>query len=128
MENKTKYKNQKIEYDGIKFDSKKEAHRYIVLRDHLRDGLIKDLKLQQKYILIPAQYEPDHLNKRGQLVKGKCIERECYYMADFQYIDCKTGQLVVEDVKGYKRGGAYALFTIKRKLMLKIFGIRVVEV
>ena len=40
----------------------------------------------------------------------------------------KNGKLVVEDVKGYKKGPAYNVFSIKRKLMLQVYGIRVQEV
>ena len=52
------------------------------------------------------------------------IEREVSYIADFKYI--QDGKMIVEDVKGYKRGAAYQLFTIKRKLML-LKGIKVKE-
>jgi hypothetical protein len=54
------------------------------------------------------------------------LEREISYVADFVYYE--NGQLVVEDVKGYKKGPAYAVFVMKRKLMLKVYGIRVKEV
>jgi hypothetical protein len=56
-----------------------------------------------------------------------CIERGLYYIADFVYID-ETGHTVVEDVKGYKGGATYRVFAQKRKLMLEIYGIKVVEV
>lgn len=124
----TKYHNRKIKWDGKDFASKKECARYIILKDRQEDGLIKDLQCQIKYVLIPSQREPDRLGDNGKMVKGKVLERECSYIADFQYIDNATGQLVVEDVKGYKKGGAYAVFSIKRKLMLQLYGIRVQEV
>jgi hypothetical protein len=57
----------------------------------------------------------------------RTIEHECAYVADFVYQDAVTGELRVEDVKGYKKGAAYNIFSIKRKLMLYIHGIRVVE-
>ena len=56
------------------------------------------------------------------------VERECAYIADFVYIDNASGETVVEDVKGYRRDGAYNIFTIKRKLMLYLKGIKVNEV
>jgi hypothetical protein len=40
----------------------------------------------------------------------------------------KDGQQIVEDVKGYKKGAAYNIFVIKRKMMLHFRGIRINEV
>lgn len=127
--NKSKYNSKKIyAADGMKFDSRKEYQRYLYLKDKEKDGYIKDLKIQVKYILIPAQREPDQSGKRGGIKKGKVIERECAYYADFVYYDCINDCEVVEDVKGYKAAGAYNLFTIKRKLMLYIHGIKINEI
>lgn len=127
--NKSKYNSKKIyAADGKKFDSKKEYLRYLYLKDKEKDGFIKDLKTQVKYILIPAQREPDKVGKRGAVKKGKLIERECAYYADFVYYDCVNDCEVVEDVKGYKAAGAYNLFTIKRKLMLYVHGIKINEI
>ena len=127
---KRKYNNKKIIVDGIKFDSKKEAKRYKELKTLERAGIIQDLQRQVKYVLIPAQYEPSGEiytkgKEKGKPKKGKLIERECAYYADFVYT--KNGKTVVEDVKGYRDGQAYNLFTIKRKLMLYVHGIIVKE-
>ena len=48
-----KYK--KVEFAGIKFDSKRERDRYMVLKDAERRGVISELKCQPKFTLIPAQ-------------------------------------------------------------------------
>lgn len=131
--NKTsKYKNTKYTYLGIKFDSLKECRRYTELRLLEQAGKIKDLELQKAYELIPAQYEETAEIytkgiRKGEPKQGKLLERACYYVADFYYIDCETGKTVVEDVKGYRDGGAYALFSVKRKLMLYIYHIKVKE-
>mgnify|MGYP002795823400 FL=1 len=131
--NKTsKYKNTKYTYLGIKFDSLKECRRYTELRLLEQAGKIKDLELQKAYELIPAQYEETAEIytkgiRKGEPKQGKLLERACYYVADFYYIDCETGKTVVEDVKGYREGGAYALFSVKRKLMLYIYHIKVKE-
>lgn len=119
----SKYLSKKIEYNGITFDSKKEGKRYIEL---CNDESVTDLRMQVRYELIPAQREPSTFNSRGREVLGKVIERKCEYVADFVYK--RDGKTIVEDVKGYRRGGAYAVFTIKRKLMLEKYGIRVREV
>lgn len=126
-----KYHSKKTVIDGITFDSKKEAERYSELKLLERCGAISNLELQKVYELIPAQYELyERYGKNGNRLKDgkKCIEKSCVYKADFVYIDNETGQQVVEDVKGYKGGQAYSLFSIKRKLMLERYGIKVKEV
>ena len=123
-----KYKAKKYYFNGICFDSKKEMNRYVYLSRLVRDGEIRDLELQKKFVLIPTQREPDIIGKRGGVKPGKVIEKEIAYYADFSYTVSKSGETVVEDVKGYRGGGAYALFTVKRKLMLFFYGIRVKEI
>ena len=124
----SKYHNRKITVDGITFDSVKEANRYKELKILERAGQIHDLQLQVKFKLIPAQREwTDETTKSGKPKKGKVIEHECSYVADFTYKN-RFGLLVVEDVKGYRKGTSYDLFVVKRKLMLWIHGIRVKEV
>lgn len=116
-----KYHNRKVEtFDGTFHDSRKEAVRWTHLKLMERAGNITDLKRQVKFVLIPTQYGMDANGKR------KLLEKECYYKADFTYKE--NGKLVVEDVKGYKGGGAYKLFVIKRKLMLQVHGIQIKEV
>ena len=122
-----KYKARKASYNGIEFDSRKECRRYGELVLLERAGKIYDLKMQVKFILIPAQREPSTFGKRGGIKLGKLLERECSYIADFTYKD-REGNLHVEDVKGYRDGAAYNLFKIKRKLMLYVHGIRVEEI
>ena len=107
-----KYGNRKVNFDGRTFDSKKEAERYRVLKSMQELGIISDLQLQQKFILIPAQR-----------IEGKLIERECSYYADFCYVDNETGRTIVEDTKGVKT----EVYKIKRKLMLWRYGIQIKE-
>lgn len=106
------------------FHSKKELHRYEELLLLEKAGQIHGLKREVKFLLIPSQRET--IWKNGKPKQGKCIEREISYIADFVYTE--NGQLVVEDVKGFKKSKAYDLFVIKRKLMLYVHGIRVREV
>ena len=122
----SKYHAKKTVVDGIVFDSRKEAKRYGELVLLERAGKIQGLRRQVEFLLIPAQYEPDTVGKRGGVKKGKVIERKCSYFADFTYIE--NGKMVVEDVKGYRQRGVYNLFVIKRKLMLEKYGIRIKEV
>ena len=114
-----KYKNRKVTVDGIVFDSIKEERRFQELRLLERAGAISGLRRQVKYILIPTQREP---GKFGSLKKGKVIEREVSYYADFVYEE--NGITVVEDTKGVRTKD----YIIKRKLMLLNYGIRIKEV
>ncbi len=122
----SKYKSKKTIVDGIEFDSRKEANRYCELKLLQRAGKIQNLELQKAIELIPAQREADTIGKRGGIIKGKVIEKAVFYRADFVYTE--NGETVVEDVKGYKGGGAYAVFTIKRKLLLYKYGIKIKEI
>lgn len=105
-----KYRNKKVEIDGYTFDSRKEGDRYLELKLMLRAGVIKDLQMQVPFELIPKQ-------------QG---ERACTYKADFVYTDIATGKQVVEDVKS--KATKTPEYKIKKKLMLWVHGIRVVEI
>ena len=111
--NWTKYNNKKITVNGQVFDSKKEANRYKELLLLEKAGAIKDLRMQVKFTLIPAQRDE---------ATGKVVERECSYKADFVYSE--GDKTVVEDVKGFRTKE----YIIKRKLMLWRYGIRIREV
>lgn len=93
----SKYRNKKIEVDGILFDSKKEAERYKTLCLLEKAGMISRLEMQTKFELVPKQ-------------NG---ERAVTYKADFYYFDNTIHSWVAEDVKGYKTKD----YIIKRKLM-----------
>lgn len=116
-----KYGNKKIVRDGITFDSRKEYHRFCELSLLEKAGKITGLERQVKFILIPAQREPDTIGKRGGVKPGKLIERECSYVADFTYWE--NGKRIVEDTKGMRTKD----YIIKRKLMLYIHGVRIKE-
>lgn len=116
-----KYGNRKVKYGNIVFDSKKEACRYGELRLLEKIGAITDLELQKVFELIPTQREPDTIGVRGGIKKGRVIEQAVTYRADFAYK--KDGKLIVEDTKGFRTTD----YIIKRKLMLYIHGIRIIE-
>ena len=124
----TKYNNSKVTVKTFCFDSRKEARRFAELTALQAAGAILDLQRQVKFVLIPAQREADIIGPKGGKKPGKLIERECAYYADFVYTDAKTGERIVEDVKGYRGGGAYTIFSIKRKLLLHVYGLRIREV
>ena len=117
-----KYNARKTLADGIFFDSKKEAKRYLILRKMEQAGEISDLRTQVVYHLIPPQREPDRVGPKGGKIKGRLIERGVDYIADFVYV--KDGQEIVEDVKG-RRTPEYV---IKRKLMRWVHSVDVREI
>ena len=121
---RSKYRNNKITLGGETYDSMKEYYRYLDLVLMQQAGEIKELRRQVKYVLIPAQREPDTIGSRGGRKKGKLLEREVAYIADFVYIDTKTGETVVEDTKGMKT----TEYIIKRKMMLYFHHIKIKEV
>lgn len=97
----TKYRAKKTEIDGIKFDSKKEAKRYIVLKALESKGEIKKLMLQPRFLL-----------QEGFRKNGKAY-RKIEYVADFMYE--QDGKLIIEDVKGIKTD----VYKLKQKLFEK---------
>lgn len=102
----------------------KEYHRYLDLIALQMAGEITDLQRQVKYLLIPAQREPDQIGKRGGKKKGKLLEREVAYFADFVYKLTETGETVVEDTKGMRTTD----YILKRKMMLFFHGIKIKEI
>jgi len=120
----SKYHSKKVIIDGETFDSKKEARRYIELLMLQKSGRISGLQRQTKFVLVPAQYEPETTGPRGGKIKGKLLEREVAYYADFVYFDEEEKDLVIEDAKGVRTPE----YIIKRKLMLWLKGYRIREV
>lgn len=108
--NMSKYRNRKVNYKGMNFDSKKEYIRYLVLEDMERKKEISDLRRQVSFQLIP----PFELN--GKKYKGM------KYIADFVYK--KDGKIMVEDTKGMLTD----VYKIKRKLMAYIHKIEIKEI
>lgn len=107
----SKYRNEKT--NG--YASRKEAKRAAELKYLQKAGVIRNLREQVLFVLIPKQ-------------EG---ERACSYIADFAYDEdartpmqeTRTWRPVVEDCKGFKTD----VFIVKRKLMLMVHGIRVRE-
>ena len=125
----SKYKNRKKFVDGIEFDSVKEARRWSELKLLEKAREISDLRRQVKFVLIESQYEESSEvyqrgKNKGKPKRGKILEHECSYIADFVYTDEKTGKTVVEDTKGFKTKD----YIIKRKLLLERYKIRITEV
>ena len=121
-----KYKNKKVEIEGILFDSTKEGKRYLVLKQALDKGEIQDLQLQVRYELIPAIKEEyvEHLKTKDK-VKTRTLQLPITYTCDFQYV--KDGELVVEDVKASPKMIPKE-FILKEKLMFWKYRIKIKRV
>ena len=116
----SKYRNEKVEYDGMTFDSKRERDRYIVLKDAERQGVISDLVCQPKFTLLPAQYHEETVQLKTKVkTVRKCDFLATTYTGDFQYT--KDGNVVVEDVKGM----VTPEYKLKEKMMLFFHMIRI---
>lgn len=107
-----KYHNRKIVREGETYDSVKEYRRAKELELLEKGGVIKDLKRQVRFEIIPSQ--------RGE--DGKVVERAVTYVADFVYFE--GDKLIVEDTKGFRTKD----YIIKRKLMRYLLGINIREV
>ena len=77
---RNKYNAKKQIYKGMKFDSKKELTRYLVLEQMQKNNYISELELHP---MIPL------------IVNGIKIGR---YTADFKYKN-NNGEVIIEDVK-----------------------------
>lgn len=106
---RSKYHARKTTVDGITFDSKREADRYLVLKGMEDDGLIEDLRRQVRYELVPA-FDVDGRH-----------HRPVYYVADFVYVE--DGREVVEDVKGMRTD----VYKLKSKLFARRYGMSIKE-
>jgi hypothetical protein len=98
--------------DGIRFASKKESLRYLELKLLEKAGEIKGLVLQMPYDL----HAFGATSPRDKLL-GR-------YIADFSYVNTRTGRHVVEDVKGFRT----PLYRWKKKHVEAQYGIEIVEI
>ena len=92
--------------DGYSFDSLSEARRYGDLKIEEMAGIIANLEV----------HKPFRLDVNGVHI--------CDYESDFTYR--RDGKLVVEDVKS--RATVTYTYRIKKKLMLAVLGIEILEV
>lgn len=115
---KTKYHNIKVTFAGITFDSKREFQRWKELKLLERAGEIRDLKVHPKFPLMCGTV-PIKI-RSGRYHGGRKIS----YFADFSYIDKKTHERIVEDVKGMDT----AISRLKRGIVEAQYGVQVVIV
>ena len=97
---KSKYNAVKVDFDGIRFDSKREQERYIDLQFMQNAKQITGLQHQVPFILEGSTY-----------------------IADFVYFDYHTKAFIVEDCKGFKT----QVYKMKKKAMFERYGIKIKE-
>lgn len=111
-----KFGAQRVTVDGIKFDSKREANRWLELRNLERGGQITDLRRQ---VVVELQ------GRDGPLLTR--TGRKMRITVDFAYVDLSnektSGLTVYEDAKG-KPTRDYEV----RRAVAAAQGINVVEV
>ena len=99
----SKYKNKRIEVDGVMFDSMAEARRWKQLLLLERAGKITRLERQVKFPIV--------LNDQHMFT----------WIADFVYYEGLVK--VTEDVKGYKT----PVYKMKKKLVECLYGFKILE-
>ena len=114
---KNKFNAVKKTVDGIKFDSTREAKRYEELKQLVRAGKIKSLRVQVSYPLV----------KSVKYKNAKRAKPEMIYTADFEYWDIENNELVVEDVKSVATA-KLTDYIMRRHMMLAFHGIEVLEI
>lgn len=116
VEKREKYGNRKVVTEDGTFDSEKEYRRWRELKLMERAGEIHSLQRQVPFVVIPAQRDD----------RGKLVEREVRYIADFTYREKCDNRLVVEDTKS--SATKTREYVLKRKLLLYRYGLRIKEV
>lgn len=110
---KNKLGAQRIQHDGITFDSKHEGERYLLLKQRMMAKEIAGLECH-----MPMRFE-----ERGKLIFTLFV--------DFVYYELPVKRKrvwVYEDAKGYKGGATYELFKLKKKLIEARFNVTIREV
>ncbi|QOT75071.1 DUF1064 domain-containing protein [Cupriavidus basilensis] len=105
-----KYGNQRIDYQGMTFDSKREFARYLERALHEKVGQISELRRQVAFELAPAV-----------VIQGR-KRPALRYVADFVYREAGAAALTIEDVKG----AVTDVYRIKRHLMA-VLGFEIKE-
>jgi hypothetical protein len=114
----TKYRNRKVEIDGMTFDSVAEAGRFRELQLMQISGQIIGYDWHRQLDVPIARARQQRLILKVNDIKVAT------YVADFVYRDLRTGTIVVEDYKGYKT----AAYKLKARLFRACLGFAITEV
>ena len=106
---RNKFNAQKVEMDGMTFDSKKEHKRYIELKAMQQRGEIFGLEHHTKFELAP----------KTKLEGEKRAKPALRYFADFTYYNTQ-GVYIVEDVKSAATR-KLASYRTKKHLLMTVY-------
>lgn len=110
-----KYRNRKVEHEGMTFDSEKELRRWRVLVLMQDAGHITELRRQVAFELAPA------VRLDGEARMKTALR----YIADAVYV--QDGKLIVEDVKS-KPTRTTAIYRAKKHLLATVHNLQIKEV
>lgn len=105
----SKYHNKKTEYEGVVYDSKKEAEFARTL------DILRKAKKDRERVVAWQRQVPFDVKIRGTKV--------CSYKADF-LVTYADGRDEIIDVKGYRT----ALYRLKKKLVEAQYMVKIIEV
>lgn len=116
-------RSKKAIFNGIEFDSKKECKYYRFLLQLKNDGIVKEIELQPRFLLVEGFRHEAVKNSletitsvfKHNQIKGKL--RDTTYTADFKVV-LDDGKEVIIDVKSSRRFQD-EVYRIKKKLFLK---------
>lgn len=108
-----KYRAKRVEINGERFDSKKEARRWGELQLLQRAGKIRNLERQKAFPIV-INGSPVKIRSAGY-PNGRAMK----YLADFVYFE--DNKRVVEDSKGQDT----PVSKIKRALVEAIYGVEI---
>jgi hypothetical protein len=103
-----KYGAKKTTVGGITFDSAREAKRYGELVYLFKAHEIGAIEIQPVFPII---------------IKGKKIGK---YTADFRFLDRRTGEVIIEDVKS--KPTFTEAFSLRKRLVEALYGIKITVV
>lgn len=113
-----KYHANKVTVAGLQFDSAAEGERYLQLVAREQRGEIEGWDYARDLATPLAQARQQRI---PLVVNGHKVAT---YVADFVYRDVGTGQLVVEDFKGFKTDA----YRLKAKLFAACLGFPITEI
>lgn len=117
---KSKFHNEPVTVDGVRYDSKNEMRRFNFLKLMEKAGEISNLRYHVKYTLFPKGTVEIRRLPDGTEMELKRYDREHWYEADFVYVT-KDGKEIVEDFKGFETD----TFKEKRDILKKLYGIEI---
>jgi len=116
---KSKYGSKKTEFDGVVFDSKKEASYYQELLMLQKAGEVIDIELQPKFFYEIHYQQP---KENYPISQGNSLMKRAFYRADFKVV-YTDGRVEIVDCKGFKT----SIYKQKKKIIETLYGIIIIE-